>query len=80
MPFDSLRDDEYTKEALNKEIIKKLLSYLKPYKLEVLLTLFLMGFVIVTDLLNPYFLKLAIDKYIVGKNIAGLFQLGHDGC
>ncbi len=76
MPFDSLRDDEYTKEALNKEIIKKLLSYLKPYKLEVLLTLSLMGFVIVTDLLNPYFLKLAIDKYIVGKNITGLFQLG----
>ncbi len=76
MPFDNLRDDEYTKEALNKEILKKLFSYLKPYKLEVSLTLLLMGFVIGTDLLNPYFLKLAIDKYIANKNIAGLFQLG----
>lgn len=76
MPFDNLRDDEYTKEALNKEILKKLFSYLKPYKLEVSLTLLLMGFVIGADLLNPYFLKLAIDKYIANKNIAGLFQLG----
>jgi ATP-binding cassette, subfamily B, multidrug efflux pump len=76
MPFDSLRDDEYTKEALNKDIIKKLLAYLKPYKLEVVLTLLLMGLVIGTDLLNPYFLKLAIDKYIRHKDIGGLFQLG----
>jgi ABC-type multidrug transport system, ATPase and permease components len=76
MPFDSLRDDEYTKEALNKDIIIKLLSYLRPYKLEVALTLLLMGLVIGIDLLNPYFLKLAIDKYIASKDVAGLLQLG----
>jgi ATP-binding cassette, subfamily B, multidrug efflux pump len=76
MPFDSLKEDEYTKESLDKEIIKKLLSYLKPYKLEVSLTLLLMGLVIGIDLLNPYFLKLAIDKYIANKDVAGLLQLG----
>jgi ATP-binding cassette subfamily B protein len=76
MPFDSLRDDEYTKEALDKEIIRKLLTYLKPYKLQVFMTLLLMGIVIGIELLNPYFLKLAIDKYIVNKDIPGLLQLG----
>jgi ATP-binding cassette, subfamily B, multidrug efflux pump len=76
MPFDSLKDDEYTKESVDKEIIKKLLSYLRPYKLQVSLTLLLMGLVIGIELLNPYFLKLAIDKYIVNKDIAGLLELG----
>jgi ATP-binding cassette subfamily B multidrug efflux pump len=76
MPFDSLKDDEYTKETLNKEIIIKLLAYLKPYKVQVSMTLLLMGLVIGIELLNPYFLKLAIDKYIVNKDIAGLLQLG----
>jgi ATP-binding cassette subfamily B protein len=76
MPFDSLKDDEYTKESVDKEIIKKLLSYLKPYKIQVSLTLLLMGLVIGIELLNPYFLKLAIDKYIVNKDIAGLLRLG----
>jgi ATP-binding cassette subfamily B multidrug efflux pump len=76
MPFDSLKDDEYTKETLDKEIIIKLLAYLKPYKLQVTMTLLLMGLVIGIELLNPYFLKLAIDKYIVNKDIAGLLQLG----
>ncbi|HBE79625.1 MAG TPA: multidrug ABC transporter ATP-binding protein [Firmicutes bacterium] len=76
MPFDSLKDDEYTKETLDIEIIKRLLAYLTPYKLQVSLTLLLMGVVIGIELLNPYFLKLAIDQYIVNKDISGLLRLG----
>ncbi len=76
MPFNSLKDDEYTKESFNLRIVQRLFSYLKPYKIRVSLTLILMVLVIGTELLNPYFMKLAIDKYIVNKDIEGLFILG----
>ncbi|MGE5582711.1 MAG: ABC transporter ATP-binding protein [Bacillota bacterium] len=76
MPFNSLKDDEYIKESIDLVIIKRLLAYLKPYKPEVALTLLLMGLVTGIELLNPYFLKLAIDKYIVNKDIPGLLLLG----
>ncbi len=75
MPFNSLKDDEYVKDTLNLEIIKRLIGYLKPYRLQVALTLLLMALVIGADLMNPYFLKLAIDRYIVKQDLAGLLRL-----
>jgi ATP-binding cassette subfamily B multidrug efflux pump len=76
MAIHHLKDDEYTKESLNIDTIKRLLVYLQPYKLQVGLTLLLMGLVIGVELLNPYFLKVAIDRYIVQKDIPGLLKLG----
>ncbi len=35
-----------------------------------------MGIVTGAELLNPYLLKLAIDQYIVAKNLSGLLRLG----
>jgi ATP-binding cassette subfamily B protein len=75
MPFNHLQEDETIKESLNLAIIKRLAGYLRPYRPQVALTLLLMGLVIGAELLNPYFLKLAIDQYIVKQDLAGLMLL-----
>ena len=61
---------------MNFDIIKRLLSYLKPYGGTVLKTLLLMAAVIVIDLLNPYLLKIGIDTYIKAGNWKSLLMLG----
>ncbi len=76
MPFNTATEDENVKETMNIVIIKRLLGYLKPYKLQVFLTVLLMGLVIGIELLNPYFMKLAIDKYIAAQDVRGLFIIG----
>ncbi len=68
--------EEKQKKAIKIEVIIRLFSYLKPYKLQVALTILLMGLVTGAELLNPYLLKLAIDKYIAAKNLSGLLLLG----
>lgn len=76
MPFDNYKKDEALKETINIKIIFRLLKYLKPHKVNVVKTLMFMGIVIGVELMNPYFLKLGIDKYIAGKDIKGLLLLG----
>jgi ATP-binding cassette subfamily B multidrug efflux pump len=76
MPIDSLKDDEKTVETMNLVIIKRLIRYLTPYRIPVVLTLLLMAVVIGIELLNPYFMKLAIDRYITNRDLQGLLLLG----
>jgi ATP-binding cassette subfamily B protein len=76
MAFDSIQDDEKMQETMNILTIKRLIGYLKPYKLQVAWIIALMGLAIGAELLNPYFMKLAIDKYIVVKNLKGLLLIG----
>ncbi|WP_200802887.1 ABC transporter ATP-binding protein [Clostridium cavendishii] len=60
------------------EIIKRLLSYLKPYKFKTVIVLTLLVFVMLCGVLNPYLLKIAIDKYVDIKtpNVNGLIYIG----
>jgi ATP-binding cassette subfamily B multidrug efflux pump len=76
MPINNFRDDEQTQETIKAEIIKRLASYLKPYRRQVTLTLLLMLTAIGIELLNPYFMKLAIDRYIKNRDLHGLLLLG----
>ncbi len=64
MTRNSTKQDEKFKEASKGELIIRIFSYLKPYKLKVVLVILLMILVMICSLLNPYILKLAIDKYI----------------
>lgn len=75
MSLNATKQDEKTKRKSNIEIIKILISYLKPYKLKTFLVSMMMLFVIGVELLNPFMLKLAIDNYIAEKNIIGLVWL-----
>jgi len=76
MPINHLRDDETTEQTVKTATIRRLICYLIPFKKEILITLFLMGLVLGIELLNPYFLKVAIDNYIAQKNFSGLLLLG----
>lgn len=76
MPINNFKQDEDLKESLNINIIRRLLMYLKPYGGAVVKTLLLMGFVIAVELLNPYFLKVGIDKFIKNGDWKNLMLLG----
>ncbi|MGM0369016.1 MAG: ABC transporter ATP-binding protein [Bacillota bacterium] len=52
--------------------IKRVLSYLKPYKYKVTFVLFLMSIAAIADLMGPYLTKVAIDEYIEVGNLRGL--------
>lgn len=71
-----LKDDESAKETVRIGIILRLFSYLRPYKRRVGEVIILIGIVTGVSLLNPYFMKMAIDQYISAKNIPGLLLLG----
>ena len=58
------------------EITLKLLEYLKPYKLKSFIVILLMIFVMISGIVNPLLLEVAIDKYVVNKNVNGLIIIG----
>jgi len=76
LPFNTFSEDEKQNESLNFGIIRRLFSYLKPYGSAVVKTLIFMAGVIAADLLNPYFLKVGIDKYIKEGEWEELLILG----
>ncbi|MGE5614612.1 MAG: ABC transporter ATP-binding protein [Bacillota bacterium] len=76
MPINTFREDEKLRENLNIDIIKRLAKYLKPYGRSIAATLGLMAVVIVVELLNPYFMKMGIDKYIKIGDWKSLMILG----
>lgn len=71
----AIRNDEEISVHSNFQIIKRLLKYLLPYKLQILTVLLLLIFVMITGVLNPYFLQLSVDKYIAEKNLTGLYTI-----
>lgn len=76
MPINNFREDEELIESLNITIIRRLLTYLKPYIGPVIKTLVLMAAVIAVELFNPYLMKLGIDKFIAEGDWKNLFLLG----
>lgn len=76
MPINNFREDEDLKESLNLTLIRRLLSYLKPYGGAVARTLLLMAVAIAVELANPYLLKIGIDKFIKAGDSRGLIILG----
>lgn len=71
MAYNRYFEDEEM-ENLNPNNIKRVLSYLKPYKYRVALSLFLMAAAAFADLLGPYLTKVAIDNYITAGDYRGL--------
>ena len=76
MPVNNYKDDEILEQSLNITIVRRLLTYLKPYSGAVAKTLALMLVAIAAELFNPYFLKLGIDKYITAGDWQSLMMLG----
>jgi len=68
----SYKAEEVKVGTLKASQIKRLASYLLPYKKQVILTVLLMLAAALAELISPYLLQRAIDIYIPNKDIAGL--------
>jgi len=67
-----LQDDEILGKAYDARLMRRLLRYLRPYRGTVLLAVALLLLNAGTDLLGPYFVKIAIDRYISRGDLAGV--------
>ncbi|OOM82155.1 putative ABC transporter ATP-binding protein [Clostridium puniceum] len=68
--------NDITNESSKIEIIKRLLIYVKPYKMKVVFVIFLLLIVMACSTLTPYLMKLSIDTFVAEKNIKALLFLG----
>ncbi|MBU3102648.1 ABC transporter ATP-binding protein [Clostridium gasigenes] len=76
MGKNTMNSDEKITRRSKGELIKRLSVYLKPYKLKSIVVIFLMLFVILCGVINPYLLKVAIDSNVANKDIGGLLKIG----
>jgi ATP-binding cassette subfamily B multidrug efflux pump len=72
MAQDYKAEEEILGKAYDSRLMKRLLSYIKPYKKYVIFAIFLNIVVAALGPLRPYLTKIAIDKYIAAKDFHGL--------
>ncbi len=73
MPNDYNSEDEVLGKAYDARLMKRLLSYIKPYKKYVIFAILLNVVVAALGPLRPYLTKVAVDDYIANSNYHGLF-------
>jgi len=69
-------DDEVLGKAYDTRLVLRLLTYLRPYWLLVGLAFLLLAVYTGLQLLGPYLVKIAIDRYILARDLAGLNRVG----
>ncbi len=69
------QDDEILGKAYDSKLMKRLLSFVKPYKKYVVIAILMNVVVAALGPLRPYLTKIAIDDYIVNKNYDGLVTI-----
>ena len=71
----SFHDEEVLGKAYDATLMRRLLTYLRPYKLYVALALVAIISASVLQLAQPYLMKLAIDRYIKSGDLAGVNRI-----
>lgn len=69
------KDDEILGKAYDAKLMKRLLTYVKPYKQYVFLAIVLNILVASLGPLRPYLTKIAVDEHIANKNYNGLVEI-----
>ncbi|MBU1099313.1 MAG: ABC transporter ATP-binding protein/permease [Bacteroidetes bacterium] len=69
------QEDEILGKAYDSKLMKRLLSYVKPYKKYVVLAIFLNIIVAALGPVRPYLTMIAIDDYIAAKDYEGLLMI-----
>ena len=62
-------------EMFNREVVKRMLQYLKPHRWKMIAALFLTLMESGLTLLTPYLMKVAIDQYIIPADFPGLVRI-----
>ncbi len=68
----SAHDDDVVGKAYDSRLMRRLLEYLRPYKVQVAIALVSIIASAVLQLAPPYLTRLAIDKYIAHHDLSGL--------
>ena len=66
----SIHEEEVLGKAYDSRLMKRLLTYLRPYRLQVTIALIAIIFKAGADVLGPYLTKVAIDKYLASRTEA----------
>ncbi len=72
----SYHEEEVLGKAYDGRLMRRLLGYLRPYRLTVAAALVAIILSSLLQLAQPYLIKLAIDKYIAAGDLSGLNQIG----
>ena len=74
------QDDDVVGKAYDGRLMRRLLTYLRPYKLQTALSAFAILFKAGSDVLGPYLVKVAVDTYMSDASLAAHgVQLAHTG-
>ncbi len=68
----SLSEDEILGKAYDAGLMRRLLAYLRPYRVQAAIALAAIIMLSVLQLAQPYLMKVAIDRYIARGDLAGL--------
>jgi ATP-binding cassette subfamily B multidrug efflux pump len=68
--------EELLGKALDRTLLKRIFSYVWPYKRELLVAVALLPIVSLCEIAQPYLLKKAIDEHIAVGRLAGLDRVG----
>ncbi|HET6962697.1 MAG TPA: ABC transporter ATP-binding protein [Terriglobia bacterium] len=66
------QEEEAIDKAYDAHLMRRLLRYLSPYKLQVLSSMLIIGVASLLQVSSPYLTKIAIDNYIAHGDLAGL--------
>ncbi len=66
------QEDEILGKAYDARLMRRLLTYLRPYRVHIVAAIVLLLLTAVADLAGPYFVKVAIDRYIRVGDLAGV--------
>jgi ATP-binding cassette subfamily B multidrug efflux pump len=60
----TVQDDDVVGKAYDGRLMRRLLTYLRPYKLQTALSAFAIIFKAGSDVMGPYLVKVAVDTYM----------------
>ena len=66
------QEDEILGKAYDSRLMRRLLRFLDPYRLQVVAAVVMLVLFATSQLAGPFLTKIAIDKYIATKNLGGL--------
>jgi len=69
------QEDEILGKAYDARLMRRLLGYLRPYRAWVAISVVLLLLAAIADLAGPYFIKVAIDRYIRVGDISGVARI-----
>ena len=75
MAVNSFKEDELSRDVKKSVTIKRMLSYLLPFKKEIAIVLLIMAYCVAVSIINPLFIEAAVDDYITKKDYEGLIKL-----